>query len=102
MRKAILTSGIVLIGDNTRPHNTVDTHQFLEQFKWDLSDHPTYIPDLATSDFHLFLELKNWLEAKACRKMKRLEATLRSISHNWRERSSKRGSETWSTYMTNA
>ncbi|GBL85717.1 hypothetical protein AVEN_193168-1 [Araneus ventricosus] len=30
-----------------------------------MSDYPTYSPDLATSDFHLFLELKNWLEGQS-------------------------------------
>ncbi|GBO28253.1 hypothetical protein AVEN_138735-1, partial [Araneus ventricosus] len=61
LRRAILTLGDVFIHDNTRPHNTVVTQQLLEQFKWDVSDHPTYSPDLATSDFHFFPVLKNYL-----------------------------------------
>ncbi|GBN38603.1 hypothetical protein AVEN_147028-1 [Araneus ventricosus] len=62
LRRAILPSGVVLIHDSSRPHNAVVTQQLLEEFKWDLSDHPAYSPDLATSDFHLFPELENWLE----------------------------------------
>ncbi|GBM68106.1 hypothetical protein AVEN_173092-1 [Araneus ventricosus] len=58
--KSPLTSGVVFIRDNARPHSAVVTQQLLENFKWDVSDHPAYIPDLATSDFHLFSELKNW------------------------------------------
>ncbi|GBM49854.1 hypothetical protein AVEN_64386-1 [Araneus ventricosus] len=58
-RKAILTPGDVFIHDNTRPHNAVVTQQLLEQFKWCVSDHPAYSPDLATSDFHFFPVLKN-------------------------------------------
>ncbi|GBL92442.1 hypothetical protein AVEN_268234-1 [Araneus ventricosus] len=45
----------------TSPHSAVVTQQFLEQLKWDISDHPPYIPDLTRSDFHLFPEFKNWL-----------------------------------------
>jgi hypothetical protein len=33
----------------------------LEHFTWELFDHPTYNPDLAPSDHHLFTYLKNWL-----------------------------------------
>ncbi|GBN02509.1 hypothetical protein AVEN_211667-1, partial [Araneus ventricosus] len=32
-----------------------------QRVKWDVSNHPAYSPDLATSDFHLFSEWKNWL-----------------------------------------
>ncbi|GBM19690.1 hypothetical protein AVEN_199858-1 [Araneus ventricosus] len=34
LRKFILTSGVVLIHDNARPHSAVVTQQLLEQFKW--------------------------------------------------------------------
>jgi hypothetical protein len=32
-------------------------------FNWELFDHPPYSPDLAPSDYHLFIRtyLKNWL-----------------------------------------
>ncbi|GBL74692.1 hypothetical protein AVEN_243576-1 [Araneus ventricosus] len=43
---------------HSHPHSVVVTQQLLEQFKWDVSDHPAYSPDIATSDFHLFPELK--------------------------------------------
>ncbi|GBM54639.1 hypothetical protein AVEN_214614-1 [Araneus ventricosus] len=60
LRRAILSSGVVLIHDNARPHIAVVTHP-LEQFKWGVSDHQAYSPDLATSDFRFFPELENWL-----------------------------------------
>ncbi|GBN33671.1 hypothetical protein AVEN_95286-1 [Araneus ventricosus] len=37
---------------------SMSSRQLLEQFKWDVSDHGI-CPDLATTDFHLFPELKN-------------------------------------------
>ncbi|GBM13403.1 hypothetical protein AVEN_54412-1 [Araneus ventricosus] len=44
LRRAIVTSGVVPIHNNTRPHNAVVTQQLLEQFKWDMSDHPACSP----------------------------------------------------------
>ncbi|GBN55108.1 hypothetical protein AVEN_74469-1 [Araneus ventricosus] len=68
-RRAILTSGVVIVHDNAIPINAVVTQQLLEQFKWDESDHPEYNPDIVTSDFHLFPELKNWLGGQSFQKM---------------------------------
>ncbi|GBM35645.1 hypothetical protein AVEN_244529-1 [Araneus ventricosus] len=55
------TAGVVLIHDNARLYNAVVTQQLLEEYKWEVSDHPSSEPDLTTSDFHLFPELQNWL-----------------------------------------
>jgi hypothetical protein len=33
----------------------------LGYFKWELFDHPPYSLDLAPSDCHLFVYLKNWM-----------------------------------------
>jgi histone-lysine N-methyltransferase SETMAR len=60
-RRGMLSSGVVLIHDNARPHTAAVTRELLAQFQWDVFDHPPYSPDLAPSDFHLFLELKTWL-----------------------------------------
>ncbi|GBO14369.1 hypothetical protein AVEN_18349-1 [Araneus ventricosus] len=61
LQRANLTSGVVLIHDNAHLHRAVVAQQLLEQFKWNVSDLPAYSPDLATSDFHLFSELTNWI-----------------------------------------
>ncbi|GBL88681.1 hypothetical protein AVEN_195665-1 [Araneus ventricosus] len=57
-RRAILTSGVVLIHDNARPHICVLIQQLMEQFKWEASDHLAYSPDLAASDFFTYLKRK--------------------------------------------
>jgi hypothetical protein len=44
-------AGIVFLHDNARPH----TASLLQEFSWEVFNHPPYIPDLAPSDFHLFL-----------------------------------------------
>ena len=35
-----------------------------DEFHWDTFDHPPYSPDLAPSDFHLFLKMKEHLAGK--------------------------------------
>ncbi|GBN74742.1 hypothetical protein AVEN_172419-1 [Araneus ventricosus] len=100
LRRAILTSGV--IHDNARPHNAVVTQQLLEQFRLDESDHTTYSPDLATSDFHLFPELKNWLGGQSFQKNEEIQSNVMAhltllvgtFIEEWMG--------TWSTDMKNA
>ncbi|GBO31891.1 hypothetical protein AVEN_8729-1 [Araneus ventricosus] len=76
--RAILADGVVLIHDNARPHNAVATQQLLEQFKWNVSDHTAYSPDLATSDFHLYPELKNWLGDQSFQKNEEIQSNVKN------------------------
>ncbi|GBM18822.1 hypothetical protein AVEN_203100-1 [Araneus ventricosus] len=78
LRRAILTSGVVLIHENTCPHKAVVTQQLLEQFKLDVSDHPTNFPDLAPSDLHLFPELKNWLRGQIFQKNELIQSNVKA------------------------
>ena len=59
-----MSRGVCLLHDNARPHSAHVTTALLEKFKWDILDHPPYSPDLAPSDFHLFLHLKKHLAGK--------------------------------------
>jgi hypothetical protein len=45
---------------NACPHTAACTWAPLEHFNWELPDHPPHSPDLALSDSHLFICLKNW------------------------------------------
>jgi hypothetical protein len=60
-RSGMLTSGVVLLHDNARPHTAAHTETLLKHFKWELFDHLSYSPDLPPSDHSLFTYLKNWL-----------------------------------------
>ncbi|KOX75195.1 Histone-lysine N-methyltransferase SETMAR [Melipona quadrifasciata] len=51
--------GVVFHRDNARPHVALAVRQKLLQFDWDVLPHPSYSPDLAPSDYYLFLSLKN-------------------------------------------
>lgn len=55
------TKGIRLHHDNVRPHVSRQTTALLDKFGWKLLAHAPYSPDLAPSDFHLFLKLKQHL-----------------------------------------
>ena len=48
-----------MIHDSTRPHTAMQN--LITTFGWEQFDHPPYSPDLAPSDFHLFLHLKSFL-----------------------------------------
>jgi len=37
----------------------------LQQFHWEVFDHPPYSPDSAPSDYHLFMHLKKWLVSQS-------------------------------------
>ncbi|GBM45444.1 Mariner Mos1 transposase [Araneus ventricosus] len=57
-RRGMLSQGIVLLHDNARPHSAGVTQNLIQQFGWEQFDHPPFSPDLAPSDYHLFLNLK--------------------------------------------
>jgi histone-lysine N-methyltransferase SETMAR len=60
-KHGMLTSGVVLLDDNERPHTAARTRALLEHVNWELFDHPPYSPDLAPSEYHLLSYLKTWL-----------------------------------------
>jgi hypothetical protein len=60
----MLTRGVVLLVDNARPHTAAQTQALITSFGWEQMNHPPYIPDLAPSDFHLFLHLKKFLASQ--------------------------------------
>ena len=43
------------------PHTGRVTTALVDSFRWEQFSHPPYSPDLAPSDFHLFLHLKKFL-----------------------------------------
>ncbi|GFU18664.1 histone-lysine N-methyltransferase SETMAR [Trichonephila clavipes] len=50
--------------DNARPHTSVVTCQNLWELGWEVLMHPPYSPDLAPSNYHLFLALQKFLSDK--------------------------------------
>ncbi|GFV13427.1 histone-lysine N-methyltransferase SETMAR [Trichonephila clavipes] len=55
---------VVFHQDNVRPHKSVVTPQKLWKLGWEVLMHPPYSPDLAPSDYYLFLALQDFLSDK--------------------------------------
>ncbi|GBM43788.1 hypothetical protein AVEN_92773-1 [Araneus ventricosus] len=102
LRRANLTSGVALTHDNVRPHRAVLAQQLLAQFKWDVSDHSAHSPDLATSDFHLFPELKNWLGGQIFQKNEEIQTKVKAHLTSLAATFLEERIGTWSTVMKNA
>ena len=82
-RRGKLSSGIVLLHDNTRPHTAAATKRLLKRFRWEVFDHSpssarTWLPVIFISFFvwnchrkttfwhnELQTSLENWLIAQA-------------------------------------
>jgi len=68
--------GVVFHHDNARPHVALAVRQKLLQFDWDVLPHPPYSPDLAPSDYYLFLSLKNSLRGKSFKSISEIKTHL--------------------------
>lgn len=75
-RKGLLSKKVLLLHDNARPHTANLTKSLLQDFKWDVFDHPAYSPDLAPSDYYLFCHLKKFLGGKKFSDQDELENTV--------------------------
>jgi hypothetical protein len=60
-RRGMHTKGVVILHDNSWPHTLARTNALIRLFNWEIFDHPPYSPDLAPSDYHLFIRMKVWL-----------------------------------------
>jgi histone-lysine N-methyltransferase SETMAR len=63
----------MILNDNARPHAAARTQAMLQEFGWEVSEHPAYSPDLASSDFHLFRKLKDFFGWQTPQKRRRIE-----------------------------
>ncbi|GFS10848.1 histone-lysine N-methyltransferase SETMAR [Elysia marginata] len=59
-----LTNRVILQHDNATPHIARVTQGWLEKYGWEILPHPPHSPDLAPSDYHLFVPLKRELAGK--------------------------------------
>jgi histone-lysine N-methyltransferase SETMAR len=60
-RSSVLNRGVVMLHYNASPHTAAATQDLNATLGWEQFDHPPYSPDLAPSDFHVFLHLKTFL-----------------------------------------
>jgi hypothetical protein len=57
----MLSQGVVMLHDNACSHTAAAMQVLIATFGWEHFDHPPYSPDLAPSDFHVFLHLITFL-----------------------------------------
>ena len=50
---------VILLHDNARPHKANIVKEALNDLEWEVLPHPPYSPDLAPTDYHLFLSMSN-------------------------------------------
>ncbi|GFR89886.1 histone-lysine N-methyltransferase SETMAR [Elysia marginata] len=55
---------VLLLHDNARPHKSIRTRESIALFGWTFLPHPSYSPDLAPSDYHFFVPMKQGLRCK--------------------------------------
>jgi hypothetical protein len=65
-KRGMLNRGVVMLHDSARPHTAAATQDLIMTFCWEQLDHPSCNPDLARSDFHVFLHLKTFLGGWRC------------------------------------
>ena len=67
---------IILHHDKARPHAALGTRQKIAEVGWEILSHPPYSPDIASSDYHLFLSLQNFLTGKKFKNEEDVERAL--------------------------
>ncbi|KAL4119599.1 hypothetical protein QTP88_012398 [Uroleucon formosanum] len=55
------------------------TQEKIQEFRWELFNHPPYSPDLAPSDYFLFLHFKKWLDGQRFEN----DMELKNAVENW-------------------
>jgi len=63
-RHGKVTKGVLFLHDNAPAHRTLATQKTLAYLGFQCLDHPSYSPDLAPSDYHLFPGLKKQLKGR--------------------------------------
>jgi len=63
-RHGKFTKGVLFLHDNAPAHRALATQKKLVYLGFRCLDHPPYSPNLALSDYHLFLGLKKQLKGR--------------------------------------
>ena len=73
---------VYFLHDNARPHISRMARKKIQDLKWINLPHPPYPPDLAPTDYHLFLSLSNHLKFKNYDEKKEVEDDLKIFFEN--------------------
>jgi len=78
-RHGLLSTGVLLQHDNARPHTARATVATMQDLSFKCLPHPPYSPDLAQSDFHVFVPLKEVMGSKSFRS----DEEVQQVMHEW-------------------
>jgi len=68
---------IIILHDNTRPHAAHLTSEAIAKMGWEVLPHPSYSPDLAPFDYHLFGFVKDQLRRQHYETMEAIQKAVR-------------------------
>jgi hypothetical protein len=75
--QGLLSSRVMLLHNNVRPHAAARTQAILREFGWEVFEHPANSPDLAPSDFQLFPALKEFLGGRHFKSNEEVKAVIK-------------------------
>jgi histone-lysine N-methyltransferase SETMAR len=82
---------VFLLHDNARPQTAARTNDLIKRFNWEIFDHPSYSPELAPNDYHLFSKMKVCLATQHFHsKEKLMDGVSTTDCITWRHRSLRR------------
>ena len=61
--------GVILLHDYAKPHTSKKTRQKIKELEYEVLSNPTFRPDIAPSDYHLFRSLQMFLRGKTFKYM---------------------------------
>jgi len=70
------TNEVLLLPDNARLHTSLRTKEATATVGWTVLPHPTYSPDLASCNFHIFVPLKDLLQGRCFADSNELEHSM--------------------------
>ena len=70
-------ANVRLLHDNARPHVAGSVRDKIQQFGWEVLQHPPYSPDLAPSDYHLFGPMKKFLGSQRFKSDEEVKSVVR-------------------------
>jgi histone-lysine N-methyltransferase SETMAR len=68
---------MMLLHDNACPHAAARMQAMLQESGWEVFEHTAYSPDLASSDFHLFPKLKEFLGGRRFKSDEEVKYTIK-------------------------
>jgi hypothetical protein len=81
-RRGLLSKGTLLVQYNARPHTGAAEVTTIQKLKFETRSHPSYSPDLAPSDYHVFGTRKEALRGRRFHSDDEMKKAVHSVFDN--------------------